>query len=435
MHRENSTLSPMRVAMLSTEADRCGIASYTNTLGGGLEAAGVEVVRVSLDAARRVKATFVDDVRRDIERARPDVVHVQHEYSFFGGLIQPPAPHAALLMRALQRLRVPDLEPSRYFEMMAQVTVPRVVTLHEYIEAAPAPELGVRRGIERALVRETNRATFAGADAVVTHSDERKARLVEIGVEGARVHVIPLAIPGAPALPERSAARDRLGLKHEVVLLAAGFLSPRKGVDHLVRALALLPPRAVLVVVGADQGSDGGGCREDLARLAVARGVEARVRFTGYLASEALADWLAAADVYALTPRDMGGASASLAMGISACLPIVAWAHPSMSALAAQHGCIELVPFHDEAALVRTIAHLIEEPDALAELRARSELARVAGSPEVEGRRTREVYERLLNARSWKERRRPPVVRMTTERVMRACVGALVLASIANTRR
>lgn len=99
----------------------------------------------------------------------------------------------------------------------------------------------------------------------------------------------------------REAARERLGVAPETPLVfGLGTLIPRKGYDHLVRALPKLVEAVpdVQVVVGGH-----GGMREELESLAADLGVADHVTFLGYVEESALNDWMNAADVFAHPSR------------------------------------------------------------------------------------------------------------------------------------
>jgi len=95
---------------------------------------------------------------------------------------------------------------------------------------------------------------------------------------------------------ERRALRSRLGIEaDQPVILYVGRLAAVKGLRHLLEAFrAVTDPRAVLVLAG--EGEEGA----DLRALARALGIEARVRFTGHVASEATTAYYALATVAVL---------------------------------------------------------------------------------------------------------------------------------------
>ncbi|MFL5844829.1 MAG: glycosyltransferase family 4 protein [Solirubrobacteraceae bacterium] len=102
--------------------------------------------------------------------------------------------------------------------------------------------------------------------------------------------------PGiAPGREDRAAARAELGLAPDAFVIALlGRISPWKGQDLLVRALARLPEDAVALICGAPWPGDERVQRE-LVELAGALGVGDRIRLTGVLDRPSVA--FGAADV------------------------------------------------------------------------------------------------------------------------------------------
>ncbi|UVE52096.1 glycosyltransferase (plasmid) [Haloferax larsenii] len=93
-------------------------------------------------------------------------------------------------------------------------------------------------------------------------------------------------------------ARKRLGLDDDTpVVFALGTLKPRKGFQHLMRAMTRVhesDPDARLVIGGQ------GGMRDELESLASDLGIADRTDLLGYVESETLNDWMNAADVFVL---------------------------------------------------------------------------------------------------------------------------------------
>lgn len=101
----------------------------------------------------------------------------------------------------------------------------------------------------------------------------------------------------------RGALRRRLYFSERPTLLFVGRLIPKKGVHILIDALAGLRPKAQpdLVIVGD------GPERNRLRAMAKQLGVEASVRFTGFVAPSDLSQWYVAADAFALPSAETWG--------------------------------------------------------------------------------------------------------------------------------
>lgn len=160
-----------------------------------------------------------------------------------------------------------------------------------------------RTRIETDLMRQ--------ADRILAACTQDRLDMEQLyGAPAARITVAPCGFDPDELWPvPRAAARARLGLPPgRFTLLHLGRLVPRKGVDTVLQALAMLRERhgvdAELLVVGGQCAPDG-SADPGLSRLgALARqlGIDAHVRFLGQQPRAALRLWYGAADVFVTTP-------------------------------------------------------------------------------------------------------------------------------------
>ena len=107
---------------------------------------------------------------------------------------------------------------------------PLVITAHDILPREPRPgQLAAQRRL------------YERFDAIVVHSEHGRARLTdELGVDGARVHVIPHGVlaPSRQTLTHRQQLPDPLRRSPEdrPVALMLGLLRPYKGLDLLLEA-------------------------------------------------------------------------------------------------------------------------------------------------------------------------------------------------------
>ena len=351
-----------RVAFVGTYPPRrCGIATYTRDLRNAVAAElscteCLVVPVVETDAAcehpAEVRFAFRDDSLPAYRRAAEylnvcniDVVSLQHEYGIFGG---PAGEHVLTLIRGLR--------------------MPVHTTLHTVL-AEPA----VR---EREVMEE-----LVGLSARLAVMTERGRLLLRdrYGVDDNRIDVIPHGIPDMPLL-DPAAARQRLGLEADKLLLTFGLLAPSKGIEHVLAALPEIlaaQPDTVYAVVGATHPQlvrrEGEGYRERLEQLAVEKGVRDRVLFVDrYVELPELLAFIAAADVY-LTPY-LGQdqiTSGTLAYAFGCGKPVISTPYWHAAELLADSRGV-IVPFADPAAIARETCRL------LADDRGRGEMARRA---------------------------------------------------------
>ena len=188
--------------------------------------------------------------------------------------------------------------------------VPFVITLHA-LGLVRRQHQGTADGfpderisIERELIR--------CADRVIAECPQDRSDLIELyGCDRPRIVTVPCGYdPQEFAPDDRRTARAKLALaQEEFVVLQLGRLVPRKGIDNVVRALALLVHQhkvtARLMVVGGEADTPCEKATPEIARLrqiAAQLDVADRVTFTGRRRRDDLRTFYNAADVFVTTP-------------------------------------------------------------------------------------------------------------------------------------
>ncbi len=217
---------------------------------------------------------------------------------------------AAVYARLLSR--VTALARSHRFEAMhagrvlpsglVSVAVGKAFQLPVLIYAHGEEITGWREPIKRRVMGWTYRQ----ADLVVANSAFTRDRLVELGVEPARVAIVHPGIDPARFGPHARGDRVRreLGIGNGPLILSVGRLQRRKGFDRVIEALPYLcvgKPNVTYALVGT--GED----EHRLRRLAFKSGVADKVRFVGQVCDEELPAWYAACDVFAMPNRNVNG--------------------------------------------------------------------------------------------------------------------------------
>ena len=233
---------------------------------------------------------------------------------------------------------------------------PRVLTAHDVLprEALPGQRAAQRRLYER-------------MDAIVVHSEHGRARLLgELGLDAARVHMIPHGIlrPGASASahPASPASAADAPLPPELppfdgpVALCFGLLRPYKGIEVLLEAWRGIEG-AELWIVGAP--------RMDTAPLHAA--APPGVRFVERFVSEGEAAALfRRADLAVLPYREIDQ-SGVLFTALGFAVPLILTAVGGFPEIA-QAGAAELVAPGDPEALHTALSTLLTHPERRAEL-------------------------------------------------------------------
>lgn len=204
--------------------------------------------------------------------------------------------------------------------------------------------------------------------AIVAISGGVRADLGQLGVDASRVLIEHDGFEPArfAALPDRRTARERLDLPLDArVVVYAGGLLPWKGVDVLVEAARAMPGTRFVVAGGAD---------EDLRRLREQAKGLSNVRFDGFVAPEAVASYLAAADVGVAPNRSRPAISARHTSPLKvfeamACgLPLVASDLPSLRDALDESVAAFCAP-DDPASLAAALERLLWDADRLRAMR------------------------------------------------------------------
>jgi len=182
---------------------------------------------------------------------------------------------------------------------------PLVGTVHDdYAAAAPRGPLGfmgraadpLRRWAYYAWLRRVERRAYPRFARLMVNSDATgKSVAAHYGLDPARFDIVPLC-----AAPPADLPADVEPLEGEPALLFAGGNFYRKGLDVLVRALAILletAPGARLHVAGED------AARARISRLADACGASDAVTFHGRVPRDRMAGMMAGADTFVMPSR------------------------------------------------------------------------------------------------------------------------------------
>jgi D-inositol-3-phosphate glycosyltransferase len=155
------------------------------------------------------------------------------------------------------------------------------------LDTSPGPRLRLEQGVARSVNR-----------VIATASDE-VFELVRMGVRRAGVSVVPCGVdaehfhPEGPSLPRTDNHR----------LVVVGRLVQRKGVDDVIRALALVPKTELLIAGGPDRAYlDDDAEAQRLMRLAERMRVSDRVTLLGRVGHSHLPALLRSADIVVCMP-------------------------------------------------------------------------------------------------------------------------------------
>jgi len=264
-----------------------------------------QVYRAPLAAGSEVVAADVPACEA-FDRAYPRVVHrvSWRRHSWL-------RPESAVIYARLLR-RVAALARSGRFEAIhagrvlpegiVSLLAGRVAHLPVLIYAHGEEITGWREGRKRAAMRWAYRQ----ADAVIANSAFTQDCLEALGVRPDRIVLLQPGVDVERYGPhvDGRRVRARLNIGESPLILSVGRLQPRKGFDRVIAAL----PAVIRDVAGVQYVVV--GCGEDkgrLRQLAFEHNVADRVHLVGWVSDEALPEWYAACDVFAMPNRDIEG--------------------------------------------------------------------------------------------------------------------------------
>lgn len=340
----------MRIGYVHVGAAEHGVTRYGRLLAAEARTRPeLEVLEceVHLTGDRRADCRRVANAGRQLAAA--DVVHVQYNNQLSGCIWG--AGWRQLLHLAL-------------FTRLARV--PFVVTAHDIYRrqdpgwrwTARHPVREARRAVRAAPRMATLRWVQRRASRLFVCTHEERAR---IAGGDHRVSVIPHFVERRDRALSRDAAKRALGLGGARVITLLGYIHERKGHRLLVEALAQLPADVIAIFAG-DFTPQNRRFVEELHRLAAARGVQDRVRITGYVPDSTQEIYLAATDL-AVCPFTTVSASSSLSTWISAGRPILASDLPQIAEYRAwEPGAIRTFSPYTVQALVEGIVASLDSP-------------------------------------------------------------------------
>jgi glycosyltransferase involved in cell wall biosynthesis len=219
-----------------------------------------------------------------------------------------------------------------------------------------ADETGIAPALAAALETSERRA-LAAAHAVVVTSRATAARVADFGVAADRIFVVepgtdpaPLARGSAAGSPDvggvlldpARGGSEKSRPASDVALLCVATLTPRKGYEILIDALAAIPYRHWRLTCAGSLDRDAPTVARVRARLRD-NGLEDRVRLAGDLDATALAAEYDRADLFVL-PTLYEGYGMAVAEALARGLPVVSTATGSIADLVLGTGDVRLTP-------------------------------------------------------------------------------------------
>lgn len=211
----------MKIAMLTSWKEACGIADYSQALVKALQS-HAEIKVVPLRPGQR-RADYFRKLGQACNEC--DLVHIQHEYIFFGGR-----------------------NPWNYYwqDVLQPIQKPLVITSHTWLKSFHGGPVwksslrAIRDGIYRVSgwSQYLEAGQFQRANRIIVHTRSYAQALSQRGIPQEKILVFPQGIPEPAPVGNAVRAQQRWSLSGKVITIF-GFLIPSKGHLLALRYLAM----------------------------------------------------------------------------------------------------------------------------------------------------------------------------------------------------
>ena len=367
MIRKNDVISPIQVSFISTYPPRrCGIGTFTYDLAQAVaqfageplgDGEAVHVIALTnqpqgYNYGPEVQFEIRAHNRHDYKEAADfinlsdtDVVSLQHEFGIFGGE-----------------------DGDHILHLLGNLARPVVTTLHTVVEHPTPGQYATMKAV-------CDASTFVVVMA-------RRAIDMLVDIYGVPRDKIVLIYHGAPDVPflDPAYTKDQFQAVGRRVILSFGLLSPNKGIEVAIEAVAQLVhefPDLLYIVLGATHPEVkrryGEEYRISLERLVKSKGISDNVVFYDQFVSlKQLIRFIVAADIY-LTPYQAKEqiTSGTLTYALACGKAIVSTPYWYAEELLAD-GRGRLVPFRDSPAMAAALRELLRDEAQRDSLRKRA---------------------------------------------------------------
>jgi glycosyltransferase involved in cell wall biosynthesis len=191
------------------------------------------------------------------------------------------------------------------------------------------------------------------ADHIVTNSEYTKKQILDMGISGDKITII------SPAVDYTNKEFKEKDLNDPANILYLGYLTPRKGLIYLLRALSELKDYDWELFIGGDEKSHPdyvSNCK----KFAKSSGIEDRVNFLGHIDRPQINELFRNADIFIL-PSSHESYGMVIKEASSFGVPIITTDVGAIPEIVKHEESALLIPPKDHTAISKAIIHLLED--------------------------------------------------------------------------
>jgi glycosyltransferase involved in cell wall biosynthesis len=351
----------MKIVQVSTWEVPCGIAGYTKALVNGIKANHQECDVISIDrqklkymCLREIKhyfSTLVDEVKNY------DVIHIQHEFSFFAGCY---GTNESIEIFAYFLNNIAKLRKKVFVTFHSEPDFP--LQRDNIFVLLKSVVLRQRWKISVASIFNSNSHVKA-----ILHTKKSRRVFIDYGFNPSKIIVTKQGVtwnkPLEVSEEEKLLAKEKLGFPADAIILSLfGFIAYYKGHEIALEAMKYLPENYYLLFIGSPHpyGKDDTFNRI-VYTLNRRKKLSDRIKLTGYLPLEVLTEYYKIVDI-CLAPYRGGtnlSSSAAITWALTSGKPVIASKIDSFEELNEETDCLSLTTPDASAELAYAIQSLV----------------------------------------------------------------------------
>ena len=315
----------MRILHISTHDENCGIGKYQEMYIAAMHSVNSKVINDFFATSPNVmrqqtKVEFQATMEKlSAELMGYDLVHIQHEFSFYG------KGQLAEIVRRIKLAGKPFVSTIHTRPVINTVTSSRLSP--KWPIRKVRTEIGNRRYADLVL-------PLAESKLVIVHNTSTRQVLTELGFDKHRIMIKPIPVP-KPNRPSSDFTKQIEDIKNKVhykpgdfIFATVGYLSQVKGCMQIIKTPSLLPPHYKLLIFGGIHPlGKNDETLDEMSDYIVDHNLQDRVFISGFVEDDDLLNAYASSVDLLVFPymREYASSSAALNNGFASEKPILAF--------------------------------------------------------------------------------------------------------------